>query len=191
MTDYEELDRKTLCDGFLRVDAVTFRHRRHDGRMSAPQTREIAFRRDGVGGLIHDVAADTLIFVEQFRAPARAVAGGVLTEVAAGLIDEGETAEAAFRREAREETGCILGEVTAIGECFTTPGAFTERLHLFHGVAAQGPRGLGGGNAREGEDIRVIEIRVAAARAALEAGAFIDAKTIICLQWFYLRGPGA
>jgi len=46
----------------------------------------------------------------------------------------------------------------------------------------------GGGKAGENEDIRVLWMAPDAARAALAAGRFADAKTIVGLQWLFARG---
>lgn len=188
MSDYEELSRRRLSAGFVTLEAVTFRHRRFDGEMSAPVTREIVANRDAAAGLIHDRNAGALILVEQFRAPTVAAGQGRLLEIVAGLIDGGETPEQAFRREALEETGYAVEAVRPLAAVFTSPGVFSERVHLFHAETRTAlRRGAGGGDADE--DIRVVALPVADARRMLENGEIADAKTCIALQAFFMAAP--
>ncbi len=75
---------------------------------------------------------------------------------------------------------------------FLSPGALTERSHLFAAPYTQASRtGAGGGLPEEGEVIEVIELSFDAALAMVATGTMVDAKTIILLQWAALSGPFA
>ena len=84
----------------------------------------------------------------------------MLLETAAGLLDE-DTPEVAIRREAMEETGVEVGEVTHLFDLYMSPGSVTEKLHFY---AAPYQRVVRGGDhhgvAAEGEDIEVVELDI-------------------------------
>lgn len=65
-----------------------------------------------------------LVLIKQYRPPAR----GWVVEFPAGLLDEGEDAETGARRELREETGYVAGEVVVCPPSFTTPGMSNETV---------------------------------------------------------------
>lgn len=113
-----------------------------------------------------------------------------LIEAVAGLIDPGEDAASAARREAMEETGVALAELEPVGAFWTMPGVSTERMHAFLATYAQADRsGLGGGVAGEHEDIEVLEQPLAALWADLTAGRLADMKLALLLQALRLRRP--
>ena len=60
----------------------------------------------------------------------RPAVGQETWELPAGLIDEGETPEAAASRELSEETG-FAGRLELITQMFTSPGYSTEKIFLF------------------------------------------------------------
>ena len=65
-----------------------------------------------------------------------------------------------------------------------SPGAVTERMHLFAATYSSASRtAKGGGLADEGEDIEVLELPLVRALAMVESGEIADAKTILLLQW--------
>ena len=69
-----------------------------------------------------------------------------------------------------------------------SPGAVTEKLHLF--VAEYEPDmrvGDGGGLAAEGEDIERLELSFTAALEMIRTGEIVDAKTIMLLQHLALH----
>jgi len=68
-----------------------------------------------------------LILIRQYRQP---VAAAPLT-FPAGVIDPGEEAADAARRELREETGYAAGWLTPLLTYFTSPGYSTERQTIF------------------------------------------------------------
>ncbi|XP_067347057.1 ADP-sugar pyrophosphatase isoform X2 [Channa argus] len=75
-------------------------------------TRQTNTEADGVGIIAllkRTLHKDCVVMVKQFRPPL----GGCTLEFPAGLIDEGETAEAAALRELKEETG-YKGEVVGV-----------------------------------------------------------------------------
>lgn len=64
------------------------------------------------------------------------------------------------------------------------PGAVTEVVHFFAAVIDTGDRlSEGGGLVEEHEDIEVMEVPLSEALSMIEAGAIIDGKTIMMLQW--------
>lgn len=67
-------------------------------------------------------------------------------ELPSGAIDPGETPEAAARRELAEETGCVAGELVALGETFTDTGRMETRQWGFFAPAARVESAPGGGD---------------------------------------------
>ncbi|MEQ1738235.1 MAG: NUDIX domain-containing protein [Rhodoglobus sp.] len=115
----------------------------------------------------------------------------MLLESAAGLLDE-EDPETAIRREAFEETGHEVGEVSHVFDAYMSPGSVTERLHFYAAAYSAGTRvSSGGGLSDEGENITVVELGIDEALEMIEDGRIADAKTIMLLQWSVLRGPFA
>jgi ADP-ribose pyrophosphatase len=61
----------------------------------------------------------------------RYVAGGWLWELPAGKLEPGEPPLATAQRELAEEAGVSAQDWRSLGVCLSSPGVFTERLHLF------------------------------------------------------------
>jgi ADP-ribose pyrophosphatase len=188
-----EIKRKAwVLQDFFKVEEALVSFEKFDGTMS-PVVRRLNFERgDSVAALLHDTARDTTLFVSQFRYPCYAKGRPWLTEIVAGAIDEGETPEAAARREIREETGYEVDNIEPITTFFVSPGGSSERITLYYAtVSGAPPDGEHSGLASENEDIRLIEVTVADALDLLRRGEIVDAKTIIALQWLQARRGAA
>ena len=112
-----------------------------------------------------------LILVEQWR---RAI-GRITLELPAGIIDPGETPEVSAQRELQEEVGKKAGKLTYLGAYYSSPGIFTEKVHLFVGRDLSESQLLG-------EDTDQIDIRIVPFPEALkliEDGTICDAKTAL------------
>jgi len=104
------------------------------------------------------------------------------------MIEPGESPEASLRRELVEELGFEPFRVEAVSRFYLSPGGSSERIWLYAVEVDERSRiGDGGGVAHESEDIRVVRLPEAEARARLESGEIADAKTIIALQWHFAR----
>jgi ADP-ribose pyrophosphatase len=177
---------------FLRIDVVRFRHRRFSGEWSAPQTHDVLRRGQAVAIVLYDPDHDNVVLVEQFRLPALlAGASPWQIEVAAGLVDAGETPRTVAIRETREETGLVLaGELIPIQRYLPSPGASDESVVLFcarvDSTAAAGVHGL----PEEGENIRVVVKTVAEVEALLDAGKIENGHTLIALYWLLRHRDG-
>ncbi len=113
-----------------------------------------------------------------------------LIEPIAGLIDEGEDAATAARREAMEEAGLRLGALEPVGVVFPSPGASAERMTLFLAAYTPADRvGEGGGAPGEDEHLQTFERPLAALWAAVEAGAVPDGKLLTLMLALRLRRP--
>jgi len=178
--------RERLVDDYFKLDVTEYSFERFDGTMSAPVRRLVLERGDSVAALLVD--GDGVLLVEQFRIATHAQGPGWITELVAGVIPAGETAEQALRREVAEETGFALREIEAIGSFFLSPGGSSERVHLYL-ARVDGMAGPGGGDRSVGEDIRVVRYSRAQLRAAQRAGRFVDAKTQIAVQHYLGAQP--
>jgi nudix-type nucleoside diphosphatase (YffH/AdpP family) len=182
------LDIQVLSDHWYVLRKATFDFLRRDGRWTR-EVREAYDRGNGVVVLLHDPAARTVILTRQFRLPAyvNGHADGMLIEAPAGLVD-GDHPEVAIRREAEEESGVRIGEVTQLFELFMSPGSVTERVTFFAATYSHQQRvSAGGGIHDEGEDIEVLELPLVDALAMVERGEIVDAKTVLLLQWARLQ----
>jgi 8-oxo-dGTP pyrophosphatase MutT (NUDIX family) len=71
----------------------------------------------------------------------RYVAGGWLWELPAGKLEPAEPPLATAQRELQEEAGVRAQEWRALGTLLSSPGVFSERLHLFlaQGLTSSAP----------------------------------------------------
>ncbi len=182
--DVELLKRETLHQGFFRLEALELRHRLFEGGWSEPMRREVHNRFDAVGVLLYDPERDSLVLIEQFRAGAidDAVSPWKL-ELVAGLAENDESLEEVARREAWEEAGCKVGQLTKLHTYYPSPGACNEQVTLFCGLVDT--HGLGGihGLDEEHEDIRVHVMPFANAWELLAQGRLDNAMCLIGLHW--------
>jgi 8-oxo-dGTP pyrophosphatase MutT (NUDIX family) len=107
----------------------------------------------------------------------RYAADGWVWELPAGKLEPGEPPLATAQREVTEEAGVRARHWLSLGVCLSSPGVFTERLHLFlaTGIAPE---------ERAHESAEVIEIHwVPLEQACTWAldGTIADAKTVIGL----------
>ena len=169
------------------LKSATFDYRRSNGEWQT-QVREVYDRGNGAVLLPYNLKARTVVLVRQFRYPAFANGyDDLLIEAAAGMLDDAAPEER-IRAEAEEEIGYRLEHVRKVFEAFMTPGAVTEKLHIFVAEYDAAMRiGDGGGLADEGEDIEVLELAIDDALAMIGDGRIVDAKTIMLLQYAALH----
>ena len=180
--------RALLLDDYFKVEAVQVSYEKFDGTMGAPVWRLDLVRGDAVAAVLFNKARQCVILVNQFRYATLSLGGGWMTEVVAGVVDEGELPEDAIRREILEEAGYEIEKLERISCFYPTPGITSERIILFYAeTRGDGPVAKGGGLAEEGEDIKVIELPLDEAFRQVEAGEIADAKTIIGLMWLKAR----
>ena len=86
--------------------------------------------RPGEGGAVLIVArllrSRRVVLIRQYRPPAKCY----VYEFPAGLVDAGETGEAAAARELREETGYVARRLEMHPRAFTSPGLSNENVHM-------------------------------------------------------------
>jgi ADP-ribose pyrophosphatase len=146
----------------LRVDTVQM----PSGRQT---TREVVEHSDCVAIVAID-ENDNVLLVKQHR---QAIDKELL-EIPAGGIDPGEDAEAAVRREMREETGFLPRRVARLGGFYSSPGFCTEYLHLYLALDLV-PSPL---HAEDTEIITLVRVPTSQIPELLSSGQICDAKSI-------------
>jgi len=180
--DYKVIKKERVYQGFFAMDEYTVNHDRFAGG-SLQVKRENMERGDAAAILLYDNKADEVLLLEQFRiGPAARNDNPWLTEIVAGIIDAGETAEQAAIREAEEEAGFVPSEVQFLGRYYTTPGACSEQIDLFLGlVDKQRPVSAGGGCEDEQEDIRSFWVARQQAMRMLAEGKVASGAPMLAL----------
>ncbi len=181
--------RSRVYDGFCRIDVVTLQHRQFIDAQYAPSLRrELVVRRPAVGVILHDPKHRLFALVEQFRIGAMddPVSPWQL-EVVAGLIDDGESPEAAAIRETYEETGVRVERLTRLFHFYPSAGVCNETFTLYAAEAdltqASGLHGAAG----EGEDIRLHCFDCHQLNHFLHSTRLVNAPVIIALQWLHTQ----
>ncbi|MDO6704895.1 ADP-ribose diphosphatase [Photobacterium sp. 1_MG-2023] len=187
-SDVEVTAETVLYQGFFRLKAFQFRHRLFAGGWSPSLNREMLDRGHAAALLPYDPVRDEVVLIEQFRIGA--LAGDCQPwqlEIVAGMIEPGETAEAVVSREAVEEAGVTVDQMTYVTRYLSSSGGCSETLSVYAGCIdsrlAQGIHGL----EDEGEDIRVHVVSREQAYAWVASGKIENAASIIALQWLQLH----
>lgn len=191
MRDHPDVDlirEETVASGFLQVKRYHMRHRRFDGDMTPEVVREVCLRGPAVGVLLYDPERDAVALVEQFRCGA-AVGGGPswLLEAVAGMVKPGEEPEEVARREALEEAGADITAMEFICTYFPSPGALSEKAHVYCGRIDSSRVAAFGGVPEEHEDIRIRVMGADEAIALMDADQINNSITIIALGWLARR----
>lgn len=172
--------------GFFAVNVHRLRHRRFDGGMSDPLTREVFVVGDAVTVLPYDPVRDRVLLIEQFRMGpfGRGDPLPWQLEAIAGRIDPGEAPEDAARREAVEEAGLALGALEKVAEYYPTPGAVAEYLYSYVALCDL-PDGVAGlfGAEEEGEDIRGHLLSFDQLVRVMAAGEIGNAPLLLTVLW--------
>jgi len=147
---------------------------REDGLRSV---REIVRHARAVGVLARR-ADGRFVWVRQFR---KAMEGDVI-EVCAGLVDPGESPEAAACRELSEETGLTATRLVLLGEVYSSPGYSDEKVTIYYAECDAPARAL---RLDEEEQIENLELTEAQVEAMIRSGEIRDAKSIAA--WLLYR----
>lgn len=186
--DVEIVGQEPLYRGHVTLDRYTLKHRLFSGEWSGEFTRELMHRGQAAGVVLVDPARDEIVLVEQFRiGPYVAGRAAWQIEIVCGVIDDGESAESVVRREAQEESGCVVTDIRPICEIVASPGLMTETVALFCGRVdasnAGGVHGLDG----ENEDIRALAAPCNEVFAAIRDGRVTHGPSIVALQWLQIH----
>jgi ADP-ribose pyrophosphatase len=114
-----------------------------------------------------------IVMVRQYRAPIDCLTW----ELPAGSLDEGESAEAAARRECEEEIGRAPERVERIGAWYPVPGYCDEEMIFFKVSDLRSPPPDSIRKPDEDEDIESRSVTIAEARAMVARGEIVDLKT--------------
>jgi ADP-ribose pyrophosphatase len=118
-----------------------------------------------------------VVIVRQYRAPL----DQETWELPAGRLNEGESAEAAARRECEEEIGMVPHRLERLRGLFPAPGFCDEELIFFRASDLRPPPSDSAHHPDEDEDITTRIVTIAEARAMLERGEIVDLKTAYAL----------
>jgi nudix-type nucleoside diphosphatase (YffH/AdpP family) len=180
------LSTRLVRDGYLKISAVTLVS---DGGEEV--LREVEDHGQSVCVLPYDPARRVALLVSMARAPVL-LAGEVdnLLEAPAGMIDGGEPAETAVRREAEEEAGLRLTTLEPVASAWLSPGVSAERCRLFLAPYSLADRqGGGGGLDEEHEFITVLERPLAQLWGIARRGELTDLKTLALVLTLHARRP--
>ena len=171
---------------FFGLEEADMRFRRFDGTFSDTVHRAGFVMADAVTVLPYDPATDRVLLVEQHRfgPQIRGDANPWTLEPIAGRIDPGEAPETTAHREAMEEAGLHLHDLLTIARCYPTPGAVSEYLFLFLGLADLSDTASRiGGLESEAEDIRTHVIPFAQLMSLIDTGEAANGPLLTSAFW--------
>lgn len=168
------IKRERVFNGHFKVNQLTIQ------AAGGPELKREQFAPGhAVAALVFDTQQQRYVLTKQFRVGAEQE----LPEIAAGMIDGGESPETAVRREIHEELGYEVDQLTRIVEMWPSPGTSSETIVVYYAEVSR-KTGAGGGLAEENEVIEVLTFR----REELFGQVFQDAKTMLAVQWARLQG---
>ena len=104
--------------------------------------------------------------------------GEISVELPGGVIDKGETAEQAIRRELKEETGYAFDSVEEIGMVAPNPATSTNYMHMF---IAKGGKKVAGQNLDATEDVEVLIVSIDELKKMLRENKIVQSLHCTCI----------
>ena len=181
--DWKIHKKSNVYDGHFKVAKFELTHELFAGGETQLIQRECISRQDAVALVPYDPDTNQVVLVEQFRVGAIREAQPWLKEIVAGLIEQNEDPAEVAMRESVEEIGCMPTHIKKIGQFYTTPGGFSELIHLYVGRVDVNAVQAFAGLEHEGEDIKVQPVSVSELNNMLSEGEIRTAIGIIGLQW--------
>jgi ADP-ribose diphosphatase len=184
--DVDTLDHRRPYLGFFALEERRLKFRKFDGSMSGEVERAVFLSADAVTVLPYDPVSDHVLLIEQFRVGplGRGDPYPWCLEPIAGRVDSGESYEQAAKREAYEESGLTLRRLEKIGDYYSSPGALSEFLVSFLGIAALDPTQAGiHGLDSEAEDIRSLIIPFQRLMQAVDEGGIDTGPLLLSALW--------
>ncbi|WP_339112690.1 NUDIX domain-containing protein [Thioclava sp. GXIMD2076] len=185
LTDVVVRERRSPYAKFFAVEDYDLQFRKFNGAFSAPMERAVFVSCDAAVVLPYDPLRDRVLLIEQFRVGPMARGDGNpwLLEAIAGRVDALESPEQTALREAEEEAHLALKELVPVAQYYSSPGAKTEYIYSYIGIAdlddqAAAPGGLD----EEGEDIRPHMISFERMVELLDSGELNNSMVVICAQ---------
>lgn len=179
-------DRNRAYSNYFALDDLTLSHKTFAGPPSQQMDRAVFVAGDAVTVLPYDPVRDRVLLIEQFRAGCylRGDPHPWSLETVAGRQDPGESLEDTARREAQEETRLTIGALHHASSYYASPGASTEYLTSFIGIAdlPDGIEGIGG-LAEEAEDIRSLLVSFEDLMLAVETGEAENGPLVLSALW--------
>jgi ADP-ribose pyrophosphatase len=131
--------------------------------------------------VLRDEAGKTsFLMVKQYRQGI----SGITVEFPAGLVEAGESPEAAAARELFEETGYRAGGLRAIGLINPNPAFMSNRSHTFLAEGLFPDPDWGADKADELELLDVLLVPVEELLAGIGRGPYCNSMTALALYWF-------
>lgn len=183
-SDVTVLEKKTVWEGFFSLSHYRLTHRKFNGDISAPFSRERLDKGSGAAAIVYDPVHHKIGLVEQFRVGAlESPHGPWCLEVVAGMVEQGESPAEVIKRELEEEAGITQASLTHITDYYSTPGGCSEVIHLYCAVCdltnKEGIYGLDS----ENEDIYFHVHDADSIFATMYKSRVNNAATLIALQW--------
>lgn len=178
-------ERKNVFNGFFKVDELIIDMDKHEG--GTQRLKRLVFERGhAVTILAHDPVSDQVLLVNEMRPGTLSAGKDAFTDsLIAGMIDKGEDALTAAKRETLEETGIELQNARLIHDgAFVSPGGTSESIALVYGTIDMSKAGGVHGHAGEGEDIKSVIVSGDEFIARATSGDLNDLKTLTMAFWF-------
>lgn len=177
---YEIINREIKYSGKFKIEEITVKNGDKEFKT------EVFDRGNSVGALVYNTNTKKYLFTEQYRIGAE----GIMIEIVAGKIDEGENPQEAVKREIAEEIGYKVDTISHITDMYLSPGGSKEVMALFY-VEVSEKIGDGGGVGEENISVVEVEDLGMSGNLFFEIGQdgmitppykLIDAKSIIAVN---------
>jgi ADP-ribose pyrophosphatase len=143
--DYKIVNRENKYSGKFKIEEVTVKNGDKEFKT------EVFDRGNSVGALVYNTETKKYLFTSQYRVGAE----GVMIEIVAGKIDDGEKPQDTVKREIAEEVGYKVDNILHITDMYLSPGGSKEVMALFYVEVSEK---IGDGGGVDGEYIKVVEV---------------------------------